>query len=175
MANGGRARLFGIGFFPVYRNGRAGPGRHFCHMRSISVSNELEFLREFLARPREIASPVPSGHWLAESVAAQIDPEPGGAVLELGPGTGAVTHAIRERGISDYELIAIESDRRFVRLLRRQMPRVRIIEGDAWAFVRLLGDEAHGLRSIVSGLPVIGQPLDSRMRLLRDATAALRP
>jgi phosphatidylethanolamine/phosphatidyl-N-methylethanolamine N-methyltransferase len=144
-------------------------------MGSVPVSHELQFLREFLARPRQIASPVPSGRWLAQKIAAQIDPTGGGAVLELGPGTGAVTRAIRDSGVSDFELIAIESDRRFVRLLRRQMPRVRIIEGNALAFARLLGEEARNLRSIVSGLPVIGQPLDSRIRLLRDAIAALRP
>jgi phosphatidylethanolamine/phosphatidyl-N-methylethanolamine N-methyltransferase len=91
-------------------------------MSSVPVSNELQFLREFLARPRQIASPVPSGRRLAERIAAEIDSTPGGAILELGPGTGALTRAIRERGISDFELIAIESDRRFVRLLRRQMP-----------------------------------------------------
>lgn len=144
-------------------------------MRTAPVSNELQFLREFLARPRQIASPIPSGRRLAETIAAQIDPEPGGAVLELGPGTGSVTQAIRDRGISDFELLAIESDRRFVRLLRRQMPRVRIIEGNAFAFMRLLGEEAHGLRSIVSGLPVLGRPLEARRRLLSDAIAALKP
>jgi phosphatidylethanolamine/phosphatidyl-N-methylethanolamine N-methyltransferase len=31
------------------------------------------------------------------------------------------------------------------------------------------------LRSIVSGLPVIGQPLGTRQELLRDAMAALKP
>ncbi len=108
-------------------------------------------------------------------IAAQIDPRPGGAVLELGPGTGAVTRAIRESGISDLELIAIESHRRFVVLLRRELPGVRIIEGDGFAFARLLDREARGLRSIVSGLPVIGQPAELRNRLLRDAIAALEP
>ena len=144
-------------------------------MRSAFVSNDLQFLREFLARPRQVASPVPSGRALARRIAEQIDPEPGGMVLELGPGTGAVTRAILERGISDFELIEIESDRRFISLLRRQLPRVRIIEGNAFSFAHLLGEEARGLRSIVSGLPVVGQPPELRARLLRAAMAALRP
>jgi phosphatidylethanolamine/phosphatidyl-N-methylethanolamine N-methyltransferase len=144
-------------------------------MGSLPVSNDIQFLREFLARPRQIASPIPSGRKLAQRIAEQIDPGAGGTVLELGPGTGAVTCAIRDRGISDFELIAIESDRRFVRLLRRQMPGVRIIEGDAFGFVRLLGDEANGLRGIVSGLPVLGRPRDARTQFLADAIAALKP
>lgn len=96
-------------------------------------------------------------------------------MLELGPGTGAVTRAILERGISDFEFVAIESDRRFVALLRQQLPRVRIVEGNALSFARLLGDEARGLRTIVSGLPVIGQAPELGRQLLRSAMAALRP
>jgi phosphatidylethanolamine/phosphatidyl-N-methylethanolamine N-methyltransferase len=144
-------------------------------MGSLSVSNDLQFLREFLARPRVIASPVPSGPALARRVAQQIDPRPGGAVLELGPGTGPVTRAILDSGISEFELIGIESDRRFVALLRRQLPRVRIVEGNAFSFAGLLGDEALGLRSIVSGLPVVGQSPDLCCQFLRDALSALRP
>lgn len=143
-------------------------------MRSIPVSNELRFLRAFLARPGQIASPITSGRRLAQSIAAEIDPRPG-VVLELGPGTGAITRALRKSDLSDFELIAIESDRRFVALLRRQLPSVRVIEGDAFRFARLLGDEARSLRSIVSGLPVIGQPADLREALLRDCIAALEP
>lgn len=142
---------------------------------SVSVSNDLQFLREFLARPRAIASPIPSGRALARQVAAQIDPRPGGVVLELGPGTGAVTRAILDGGITEFELIGIESDRRFVTLLRRQIPRVRIVEGNAFSFTRLLEEEARGLRSIVSGLPVIGQSPQLRQQFLEDAMAALRP
>lgn len=96
-------------------------------------------------------------------------------MLELGPGTGAVTRAILESGISEFELIGIESDRRFVTLLRRQIPRVRIVEGNAFSFARLLGEEGQGLRSIVSGLPVLGQSPELRRQFLHDAMAALRP
>lgn len=108
-------------------------------MGSVTVSNDLEFLREFLARPR------------------------------------AFTRAILDTGISGFELIGIESDRRFVSLLRRQLTRVRIVEGNAFSFLRLPGNEARKLRSIVSRLPVIGQALDLRRRFLGDAVSALRP
>ena len=144
-------------------------------MPSIPVSNELHFLREFLARPLKVASPVPSGRALARKIAEQIDPDPNGLVLELGPGTGAVTRAIREQGVPDSDLVAVESEPRFVALLRSQLPSVRIIEGDAFRFTELLGDRAKDLRSIVSGLPVLGQPLALRERLLGDAMASLRP
>src|SRR5580700_5777371 len=107
-------------------------------MASPAATDALHFLRGFLGRPWQVASPVPSGRRLAAMIAEQISPAPGGVVLELGAGTGAVTQAIRERGIADSELIAIESDPRFAVLLREQYPRVRIVEGDAFAFPEIL-------------------------------------
>lgn len=107
-------------------------------------------------------------------IAEQIDREPGGFVLELGPGTGAVTRAICER-VAERDLIAIESDPAFVVLLRAQFPRARIVEGDAFGFADVLGQEARGLRSIISGLPVIGQDCELRRRFLKSAMRALRP
>ncbi len=144
-------------------------------MVSLALSNELQFLREFLARPFKVAAPVPSSRKLAEKIAEQVDPRPGGVVLELGPGTGAVTRAICERGVAGSDLIAIESDSRFVALLRQQLPRVHVIEGDAFGFRALLRDQASGLRSIVSGLPVLGRPIELRRRLIADAIMALKP
>jgi phosphatidylethanolamine/phosphatidyl-N-methylethanolamine N-methyltransferase len=141
----------------------------------LPASNELQFLREFLTRPLMVASPVPSGRALASRIAEQIPPEPDGIVLELGPGTGAVTRAIRARGVPDSDLIVIESDPRFVVLLRRQLPGVCIVEGDAFAFATLLGNRAQGLRSIVSGLPVLGRPIALRRRFVCVAIAALKP
>lgn len=144
-------------------------------MPSLPVSNEVQFLREFLARPLKVASPVPSGRTLSRKIAEQIDPRPGGLVLELGPGTGAVTRAIRENGIADCDLIAIESEPRFVALLREQFPGLCTVEGDAFRFREILGDRARDLRSIVCGLPVVGRPARVRRKFLSDALSTLKP
>ena len=134
----------------------------------------MQFFKSFLARPWKIASPIPSSRKLATKIAEQIDREPGGSVLELGPGTGAVTRAICER-VTEQDVIAIESDAGFVALLRARFPRARIVEGDAFAFADVLGEEAQGLRSIVSGLPVVGQDFELRRRFLESAMRALQP
>lgn len=141
----------------------------------MSGSADLAFLKGFLARPWKVASPVPSGRKLARKVAEQIDPAPGGLVLELGPGTGAVTRAIRARGVAEEDLLLIESDPEFVRLLRKKFPRARVVEGDAFAFEELLGNAARGLRAIVSGLPLVGEPLARKRALLASAMDALAP
>lgn len=141
-------------------------------MNSSSFADDFRFFKSFLARPRTVASPIPSGRALATKIAAQIDPEPGGFVLELGPGTGAVTRAICER-VAEQDVIAVESDAAFLSVLRAEFPRATIVEGNAFAFADILGDRAHGLRTIVSGLPVVGQPLDLLRRFLNTAIGAL--
>lgn len=141
----------------------------------MSASADFTFLKGFLARPWKVASPVPSGPKLARRIAEQIDPAPGGLVLELGPGTGAVTRAIRARGVAEEDLVLIESDPEFVRLLRKAFPRARVVEGDAFAFAGLLGDGARGLRAIISGLPVVGEPPGRKRAFLASAMDALAP
>lgn len=141
------------------------------------VSGDWQFLRRFMANPLAVASPVPSGHHLAEAIAAQIDTEEEGAVLELGPGTGAVTQAILDRGVAPKDIIAIESDSDFVSLLRRRFLETAILEGDAFSFRRVLANAGlyQHLRAIVCGVPVLSQPEDVREHFLRWAMAMLKP
>lgn len=134
---------------------------------------ELPFLRAFLANPAKVASPVPSGPRLTAAVAAQVPLAGEGLVLELGPGSGAVTQAILERGIAPADLIAIEYDRDFCALLRRRFPASAILQGDAFGFRELL--PGARFRAIVSGVPVVGLPASSHHALLHDAMAALLP
>ena len=136
--------------------------------------NAFTFLKAFLARPCKVASPIPSGRTLARRIAEQIIPQAGGVVLELGPGTGAVTRAILERGTAEEDLVLIESAPEFAALLRRAFPRARVMEGDAFGFAALLGS-ARGLSAIVSGLPVLGETEERKRRLLADAIEALAP
>jgi phosphatidylethanolamine/phosphatidyl-N-methylethanolamine N-methyltransferase len=145
-------------------------------MKGLLASDGIFFLRTFLANPLRVAALLPSGRRLAAAVAAQIDRRPGGTVLELGPGTGAVTRAILESGIAPAELAAIESDADFAAGLRRDFDRIRIIEGDAFAFPSLLARAGitTPLRTIISGVPVLSRSLGVRRKLLADAMAALK-
>lgn len=145
-------------------------------MKMKNPSDDMRFLRSFLSNPLKVASPVPSGPKLARAIAREIDPRPGGVVLELGPGTGAVTAAILEHGIAPDELVAIETDPDFVALLRERFAQVHIVPGDAFDFRGVLDAAGYHekLRSIVSGVPVLSQTREVRERLLRDAMASLR-
>ena len=64
----------------------------------------------------------------ADRVVAAIDPQPGDAFLEIGPGSGSLTLPLAATGAP---IVAIELDRDLVRLLTEQVPaNVTLISGD---------------------------------------------
>jgi 16S rRNA (adenine1518-N6/adenine1519-N6)-dimethyltransferase len=63
-----------------------------------------------------------------ERIADALAPAPGDLVLEIGPGQGALTEVLVERGAL---VTAIEKDRDMVPLVRARLPGVRVIEDDA--------------------------------------------
>ena len=124
-------------------------------------------------QPKTIGAIAPSSRALARAMAAQI-PLAGGPVLELGPGTGAVTDAILESGIAPSHLTAIEFDRHFAARLKQRFPGVTVITGDAFDMSHALGG-ANGFAAIVSSLPLLNFPAAKRRSLLSEAFARLAP
>jgi phosphatidylethanolamine/phosphatidyl-N-methylethanolamine N-methyltransferase len=138
--------------------------------------DELRFLRSLVVRPRSIGAIAPSSPALARKIALQIDPRSRGGVLELGPGTGAVTEALIARGVAEERLIAIESDPDMAQLIRERFPKLRIVEGDAFDLERSLhGHACECLAAVVSGLPLLNQPVARRSALIANAFARLAP
>jgi phosphatidylethanolamine/phosphatidyl-N-methylethanolamine N-methyltransferase len=138
--------------------------------------DELRFLRSLVVRPRSIGAIAPSSPALARKIAAQIDPRTEGMVIELGPGTGVVTDALIARGIAAERLIAIESDPDMAQLVRERFPKLRVVEGDAYDLERsLIGHACGSLAGVVSGLPLLNQPVARRYALIASALAHLAP
>ena len=134
--------------------------------------DELRFLRSLVVRPRSIGAIAPSSPALARKIAEQIDPRTEGMVIELGPGTGVVTDALIARGITEDRLIAIESDPDMAQLVRERFPKLRVVEGDAYDLERsLIGHACEGLAGVVSGLPLLNQPVARRYALIASALA----
>ena len=65
------------------------------------------FLREWLAHPQRTGAVAPSSPKLAAAMARWLPDDPESFVLELGPGTGAVTQALLNRGLREEKLIAV--------------------------------------------------------------------
>ncbi len=119
---------------------------------------------------------MPSGKPLARTMAQFVDPDIDGPVIELGPGTGAVTAALVEQGVEPSRLVLVEFNPAFCRLLRKRYPEATVVQGDAYSLRRLLGSLLRQpAAAVVSGLPLFTKPLRLRLRLLNDAFKLLLP
>ena len=137
------------------------------------LADQGRFLLRILRNPRNVGAIAPSSAGLARAMAAAI-PDTGGAVLELGPGTGAITAAILARGVAASRLTLFEYDAGFAHLLRQRFAGVHIVEGNAFALAETLGDTAP-FAAILSGLPLLNFPPADRTRLLEAVLSKLAP
>ena len=119
---------------------------------------------------------MPSGRLLARTMAYYVDPYGEGPVVELGPGTGAITNALIERGVDQKRLVLVEYNPSFCALLRDRYPQATVVQGDAYtlrdSLWSVLGAPAA---AVVSGLPLVTKPMLTRLKLIRDAFAMLTP
>jgi len=140
------------------------------------VGDEVRFFRAWMEKPLTMGSVTPSGPALTRAIAAQVEPERPGPIVELGPGTGVVTDALVARGIPQERLVLVEYNGAFCELLRKRFPGATVIEGDAYDLERSLGDPAAGsLATVVSCLPLFTKPAGMRRTLLDAAFRLLGP
>jgi phosphatidylethanolamine/phosphatidyl-N-methylethanolamine N-methyltransferase len=145
-------------------------------MAASTAAEHLNFLRGLILRPKNVGAITPSSPALAKAIAAQVDPSRAGPVLELGPGTGVVTEALVEHGVAEERLIAIEYDPDFAKRVAERFPRARVIRGDAFRFAELLdGIVDPPYAAVVSGLPLLNFPVETRRTLNETALARLAP
>jgi phosphatidylethanolamine/phosphatidyl-N-methylethanolamine N-methyltransferase len=130
---------------------------------------ELRFFKGWIDKPKAVGSIIPTSSVTARRMASVIDTSSGLPVLELGPGTGVITQAILDRGVSPDKLYSIEYSADFVRHLERRFPKVNIIQGDAFDLDASLA-AYPGLRfdSIVSGVPLLNFPIAQRIAYLES-------
>jgi phosphatidylethanolamine/phosphatidyl-N-methylethanolamine N-methyltransferase len=144
--------------------------------KPLRLDDEVRFLRSWIEKPLHMGAVMPSGRMLARTMAQYVDVESDAPVVELGPGTGAITNALIERGIDQKRLVLVEYNPGFCALLRDRYPQAQVIQGDAYrlrdSLREVLGSPAS---AVVSGLPLVTKPMQTRLRLIRDAFLALAP
>jgi phosphatidylethanolamine/phosphatidyl-N-methylethanolamine N-methyltransferase len=144
--------------------------------KPLRLDDEVRFLRSWIEKPLHMGAVMPSGKLLARTMARYVDPHSTAPVVELGPGTGAITSALIERGVDQKRLVLVEYNPGFCALLRERYPQATIVQGDAYALRSSLWDVISGPASaVVSGLPLVTKPMRTRLKLIRDAFAALSP
>jgi phosphatidylethanolamine/phosphatidyl-N-methylethanolamine N-methyltransferase len=144
--------------------------------KPLRLDDEVRFLRSWIEKPLHMGAVMPSGRVLARTMAQYVDIDSTGPVVELGPGTGAITNALIEHGVDQKRLVLVEYNPGFCALLRDRYPQACVVQGDAYALRDSLWDVLSGPASaVVSGLPLVTKPMLTRLKLIRDAFAALAP
>ena len=139
----------------------------------ISMTDVFPFLSALFADPRRVGAVIPSGAALATAITNEISL--GSApVIELGPGTGAITQRLLERGIPENRLALIEHGSDFAQLLRMRYPEAQVFQMDATRLedIRLFDDEKAG--AVISGIPLLSLSSREIVAVLKSAFHHLR-
>ena len=112
------------------------------------------FLGAWVKNPARIGAVAPSSRWLSESLAAVAPSEGSPVVVELGPGTGAVSAMVSRRLPESARHLAVELDPAMADYLAKAHPGVEVINGDAAKLGALLAErDLHAVDAVISGLP----------------------
>ena len=134
------------------------------------------FLRGLARNPSGVGAITPSSAGLARRMLAGIDLSGGGAVLELGPGTGPITREISLRISEPSCYLGVERDGHFAQLLSERFPNLRFVNGSAESAADHVRDAGMtGLKAIISGLPFATLPNGVQDRILDSVEALMTP
>ncbi|HEX9048878.1 MAG TPA: methyltransferase domain-containing protein [Verrucomicrobiae bacterium] len=142
------------------------------------MSDSTLFLREWLANPQRTGAVAPSSPQLGAAMARWLPHDRESFVLELGPGTGAVTDALLKHGLRQERLIAIERNPTLAKLLRKRFPHAHIIAGDAWDMDKLIAGlpkRVDSVGAVISSLPLLNFPPEQAEALALKIRQVLAP
>jgi len=143
-----------------------------------ALSDSTVFLREWIVNPQRTGAVAPSSPQLGAAMARWLPRNPESYVLELGPGTGAVTDALLKYGLHEDRLVAIEKNPTLAKLLRKRFLQANIITGDAWDLDTLLAElpqPVPHVGAVISSLPLLNFPKEQADSLAQKIRAVLRP
>lgn len=142
------------------------------------VRQAIHFLGQAATHFRQTGAIAPSSRRLARELALAVgDVPPGGVVIELGPGSGSVTEALRICHPAA-AVIAVENNPAFARRLTDRLPAVHVVHGCASALpehLRRFGHDRAQVVAVVSGLPLLSLPPDLVARIFDSVRDVLLP
>ncbi|HET7217032.1 MAG TPA: methyltransferase domain-containing protein [Vicinamibacterales bacterium] len=134
------------------------------------------FLSHFTKSPRTVGAIAPSSQSLARTMLDGLTLEDGVKVVELGPGTGAITGEIARRLPARAICLAIDINPEFTARVAAKWPRIDAICDRAERLVEIASArDALPVDHIVSGLPFASLPGETARAIVDAIVAALRP
>jgi phosphatidylethanolamine/phosphatidyl-N-methylethanolamine N-methyltransferase len=117
------------------------------------------FFRRWLQNPLQMGSIIPSSPVLGKLIAKHIDKGSDAAVLELGAGTGAVTHSLIRSGIAPKRIVLVEIVPEMAEHLEVKFPETKVLQADAFNLpVDKLGHIAPDIGTVICGIPLVLLP-----------------
>lgn len=124
-----------------------------------AIGEHLMFLGKFLRNPRHVGSVTPSSRALAREMARAVPVSPSAVVVELGPGTGALTRQVIEVLAPGERFLAIDIDPEFCANLRARWPALDCECGSAADLPSMIAARKWpGVDHVLSGLPFASLP-----------------
>ncbi|MFW0777317.1 MAG: class I SAM-dependent methyltransferase [Rickettsiales bacterium] len=118
-----------------------------------------DFIAAWLRSPLKVGAIIPSSRTLAKVLAAQVDIDEPGLVIDLGAGTGVMTQALLEAGVDPVQMVMVEREQRLHLVLQSQFPGVHAICDDATNLHRIIEQMGHPkVKAIISSLPMLSLP-----------------
>ncbi len=146
----------------------------------MTSTGRLHEYRTFVVRavkqPSTVGAVLPTSQHVAAAMAGIVPSSGTPTVVELGPGTGALSDAIRERLPENGRHVAVEIDPEMVRYLRSAKPWLEVVEGDASSLrglLRPLGIER--VDAVVSSIPWTLLAEENRRKVLDEIGKTLEP
>ena len=136
------------------------------------------FFREALRKPFQIGAFGPSSPKLAAAMAKWLPEYYSDWVLELGPGTGAITRSLLKRGLHPTKLITVEISQTLTHYLAKKYPHSIVLQGDALQLVPLINrtvPQAKTFEYIFSSLPLCNFPLRATETITQNICKLLKP
>ncbi|GII53292.1 methyltransferase [Planotetraspora thailandica] len=123
-----------------------------------------------------VGAVAPSSPALARALTAVVPTTGAPVVVELGPGTGPISEAIRSRLAPGSRQLAVEIDPGMVAHLRRAKPWLEVVHGDAADLGSLLAAQGvDRVDAVVSTLPWSLFSPEQQGRILGEVRRALHP
>jgi len=134
------------------------------------------FVSSAVRSPGVIGAIAPSGRALSDLLASVVSASEPSTVVELGPGTGVVSAALRRRLPPEARHVAVELDPGMVIHLRATLPWLEVLQGNAIDLQKLLADAGiTRADAVVSGLPWTLFPATAQEGIIEQVTWVLAP
>lgn len=138
----------------------------------------LAFIKEFITRPAQVASLIPSSKAVTKKILDRFDLSKKCVFVEFGPGEGCHTRELLRQSTPDSEFLLFEINHTLARHLEQQFKhdkRVHVIHGDAATLPQELAKRGISQCDyVLSGIPFSLIDIEKKRHMLKGVYDSLK-